>query len=89
MTVCVAEAGAIFAFAVSLLSAEFTGQRVVGLPVDQFRAGVPPCISAPVRTEIFRFSSGRLSNAATALPAVPSFAIHRRMPAQMRPNCVY
>ena len=57
----VTEAGAVFAFPVSiadkLLSAVFTGQTVIGFPTHLFRMGIPPCISASVGTKVFGLSA--------------------------------
>ena len=84
----VTEAGAVFAFPVSiadkLLSAVFTGQTVIGFPPHLFRMGVPPCISASVGTKVFGLSALHLEYRFPAPAASDPNRIFRRVAADVR-----
>ena len=86
----VTEAGAVFAFPVSiadkLLSAVFTGQTVIGFPPHLFRMGVPPCISASVGTKVFGLSALHLEYRFPAPAASDPNRIFRRVAANVRAN---
>ena len=86
----VTEAGAVFAVPVSiadkLLSAELAGQTVIGFPPHLFRMGVPPCISASVGAEVFRFSALSLQDRLSTLAAPDLYRIFRRVAADVRTN---
>ena len=86
----VTEAGAVFAVPVSiadkLLSAELAGQTVIGFPPHLFRMGVPPCISASVGAEVFRFSALSLQDRLSTLAAPDLYRIFRRVAADVRAN---
>lgn len=86
----VTEAGAVFAFPVSiadkLLSAVFAGQTVIGFPPHLFRMGVPPCISASVGTKVFGLSALHLEYRFPAPAASDPNRIFRRVAADVRAN---
>lgn len=86
----VTEAGAVFAFPVSiadkLLSAVFTGQTVIGFPPHLFRMGVPPYISASVGTKVFGLSALHLEYWFPAPAASDPNRIFRRVAADVRAN---
>lgn len=91
--VCEAKAGAVFALAVSiaceLLSAELTGQFVVGFPDDQPLMRIPPCIPAPVGAEVFHFSSDRLYDLLPAAFTASCLLRRQRMTAEIGADGVY
>lgn len=84
------EAGAVFAFPVSiadkLLSAVFTGQTVIDFPPHLFRMGVPPCISASVGTKVFCLSALHLEYRFPVPAASNPNRIFRRVAAEVRAN---
>ena len=86
----VTETGAVFAVPVSiadkLLSAVFTGQTVIGIPLHLFWMGVPPCISALVGTKVFGLSALHLEYRFPAPAAPDLYRILRWMAADVRAN---